>query len=72
MALKDLGQAGSARSELAQSSEIIEAKFRSGVDVGDTLQGFWHDWFFARILLREAAGRVEEPIQPANGDSTSE
>jgi serine/threonine protein kinase len=72
MALKELGQASSARSELAQSSEIIEAKFRGGIDVGNSPQGFWHDWFFARILLQEAAGHLEEPIQPANGESKAE
>jgi eukaryotic-like serine/threonine-protein kinase len=64
MACQRLGQTGEARSELAPSRESIESRFKSGMDRGTGVQGFWFDWLFARILLREATALIEEtPIQ---------
>jgi serine/threonine protein kinase len=59
MSCHQLGQADKARSELAQGREAIEAKFKSGLDRGSGVQGFWFDWVFARILLREATSLIE-------------
>ena len=59
MSCHQLGQLKEARSELAGSREIIESKFRSELDRGTPVQGFWFDWAFARILLREATALVE-------------
>lgn len=39
---------------LAQGREAVETKFQSGLERGTGTQGFWFDWVFARILLREA------------------
>ncbi len=53
-----MNQPQSAQSELSQGREMIETKFKSGLDQGNAAQGFWFDWDFARILLREAAGQL--------------
>jgi len=58
MSNQQLGKASEARSELRQAREIIEDKFRSSLDPGTPTQGFWFDWAFARILLREATKLV--------------
>jgi hypothetical protein len=43
-----------ARGQLSQGRQLIDAKFASDLDRGTAQQGFWFDWVFARILLREA------------------
>ena len=48
------GRAEEARAELAASRELIAAKFKESGDRGTPVQGFWFDWVFARVLLREA------------------
>ena len=50
------GQAEEARGELAQGRALIEGKFKAGLDHGNGADGFWFDWIFARLLLREADG----------------
>jgi len=47
-----------ARAEIAQARELIEGKFNAGLDRGNGAQGFWFDWMFARILLREATETI--------------
>ncbi len=64
MALHRLGRGGEALAELNASREIIEAKSRGRVDRGTPVQGFWFDWAFARILLREGAALIEPPARP--------
>jgi serine/threonine protein kinase/tetratricopeptide (TPR) repeat protein len=54
-----LGKTDEARSELAQAREIIENKFKSQLDRGGPMQGFWFDWTFARILLDEATALIQ-------------
>ncbi|HOB32150.1 MAG TPA: serine/threonine protein kinase, partial [Verrucomicrobiota bacterium] len=54
MALHRLAHAADARAELAIAKELIEARFSNGLTRGTGVQGFWFDWVFARILLREA------------------
>ena len=49
-----------ARALLAQGGETIDAKFQKGLDMGSTPNGYWSDWLFARILLREARTLIEE------------
>jgi tetratricopeptide (TPR) repeat protein len=61
MSCHQLGRAKEARSELIGSREVIESKFRSGLDRGTPVQGFWFDWGLARILLREATALIEIP-----------
>ncbi len=43
-----------ARAEIAQAQELVEVKLRGRPDRGTPVQGFWFDWAFAQILLREA------------------
>ncbi len=54
MALQRLDEEESAKTELALGREMIDAGFAGGLKMGDGLYGFWYDWLFARILLREA------------------
>jgi len=56
MAYWQQGQKQQARAELAQGHEAVVAKFAEGLDHGSAPNGFWFDWVFARILLREAEG----------------
>ena len=53
-----MGRIESARSELAQARQTIENRFGKGLQTGDGFQGFWFDWVFGRILLREAISLV--------------
>jgi hypothetical protein len=63
MAYHQLGQAGSARSELAKSRELVEARFRPPlVSFNDNdNREMWFDWFLGRILEHEAAAMIEAP-----------
>jgi serine/threonine protein kinase len=66
MALSDwqLGQVASARSELAQSRDLIDAKFKAGLDLGNGGLGYWFDWILARILEQEAIAAIERKPLP--------
>jgi tetratricopeptide (TPR) repeat protein len=59
MAYFHLGRGTEAEAELARGSELIENKFKNRLDRGTPIQGFWFDWLFARILMREAAALIE-------------
>jgi tetratricopeptide (TPR) repeat protein len=59
MAYFQLDQVDEARLQLERGRETIEAKFRSGLELGTGVQGFWFDWVFGRILLREATALSE-------------
>jgi serine/threonine protein kinase len=60
MACFQAHQDDDARALLAQGGEAIDAKFQKGLDLGSSPNGFWSDWLFARILLREARTLIEE------------
>jgi hypothetical protein len=65
MSDQKLGKTDEAHSQLEEAREIIENKFKSQLDLGTPMQGFWFDWLFARILLNEAAALVEgSPKKP--------
>ena len=68
MSCHQLGQALEAASELAQGRESIQGKFNDGLDLGSAAHGFWFDWIFARILLREATTLIE-PTPPTSEPS---
>jgi len=70
MSCHHLGQVEEAVSELAQGREIIQGKFNDGLDAGSAAHGFWFDWVFARILLREATVLIE-PKPPATRSSSN-
>jgi hypothetical protein len=60
IALYRLGETDPARSELNQARQLIEAKFKSPLDLGGAAEGFWFDWVLGRILLREATAFVDK------------
>jgi tetratricopeptide (TPR) repeat protein len=58
LAWQQLGKTEPARAELALGRDAIEGKFRAGLDRGSAPHGFWFDWVFAQILLREAESLI--------------
>jgi hypothetical protein len=66
MACHQLGETDEARTELAQGKTMIEDQFASGLKNGGGVEGFWFDWVFARILLREAEALIEPVTEPAS------
>jgi tetratricopeptide (TPR) repeat protein len=67
-----LGGIAEARSELDQNRAIVENHFKSGLDRGTGVRGFWFDWVFARILLREAVPLIEGTSQTSTKASAPE
>jgi len=57
------GRQPQARVELRQGQDAVAAKFTEGLDHGSAPNGFWFDWVFARILLREAEGLMPPVTQ---------
>ena len=63
------GQSNEAGSELALGRQMIDDKFKAGLDHGRPGSGFWYDWVYARHLSREAAALIHydsEPSGPAD------
>jgi serine/threonine protein kinase len=58
MSCLQFGQTENARSELAQCRELIDNKFKAGLDLGDGGQGYWFDWVLGQILEREAIADI--------------
>ncbi len=44
---------------LAAARTMIERHFATGIERGRQRDGYWFDWLFARILLREAQAEIE-------------
>jgi eukaryotic-like serine/threonine-protein kinase len=66
MSCHQLGQNQEATAQLAEGRESIEAKFDDALDPGSAEHGFWFDWVFARILLREATALIETAPQASH------
>ncbi len=64
MSCWQLHEPDQARSFLAQSKDMVGRKFESGLEMGGTGQGYWFDWIFARVLMREATLLIESSSQP--------
>jgi eukaryotic-like serine/threonine-protein kinase len=60
MSCYKLGEVETARWELTQGRDMITAEFAKELDEGNGEDGFWYDWLFARILLREAEALIEK------------
>jgi eukaryotic-like serine/threonine-protein kinase len=60
-----LGRVGDARSELAQSHELVDRKLKRDMDFGGGAKGTWFDWYLGEILEREAGAAIELPQPPA-------
>jgi len=65
MACQQLEELAQARSELAQGRKLIRDEFADGLDNGGGSVGFWFDWLFARVLLREAEQLIDGSPLPA-------
>jgi hypothetical protein len=59
MALYQSGQKSEAAREFNLGREAIEKNFAQGLKQGNGDQGFWFDWVFARILMREAGSLIQ-------------
>lgn len=61
MALFRLGNIQEADQEWARAHRLVEEKFQGYMGRGTPVYGFWFDWAFARILLREATATIQGP-----------
>ena len=59
MALTRLGEMEQARAEFAASREIVENPAKRLPRGIARWQGYWFDWAFDRVLLREAKDMIE-------------
>lgn len=54
------GDEKEARLHLAQASDAVGTRFAQPLAGGDGTRGYWYDWLFARILVREATMLIGE------------
>ena len=54
------GETDEARITLGRVRDAVDRHFAVPMRVGDKSRGFWYDWLFARILMREAAMLIGE------------
>jgi serine/threonine protein kinase/tetratricopeptide (TPR) repeat protein len=54
MAERRMGRTAQADAHLREARELIDSKYKDQLTRGSPVQGFWFDWEFAHILLREA------------------
>jgi eukaryotic-like serine/threonine-protein kinase len=55
-----LGQVKQARAEFTEARQQVDSQFDRGLQVGNGADGFWFDWLFAQVLLREASSLIED------------
>jgi serine/threonine protein kinase len=58
MAYYQTGQTNEACTELAQGRQLVDEKFKTGLDHGRPGSGFWYDWVYARHLSQEATALI--------------
>ncbi|KAF0096061.1 MAG: serine/threonine protein kinase [Puniceicoccaceae bacterium 5H] len=58
MSLFKLGRRDDALQQVHAAREVMENRFPARIDRGTPVQGFWFDWAFAKIILREAEATV--------------
>jgi hypothetical protein len=68
MADQKRGQAVEATEQLAFAQSTVERYFEHD-QLPAFQQGYWYDWLFARILLREAIAMVQGPKRPSRPDA---
>lgn len=59
MASHQLGDTPAALAYLHSARETVERKFATSLEKGSGTVGFWYDWLFARVLVREASDLIE-------------
>jgi hypothetical protein len=60
MASHKLGDTAAAITHLRSAREAMERKFATSLEEGSGGPGFWYDWLFTRVLLREATEMIGE------------
>ena len=55
------GDEKEARLHLAQARDAVDRRFVQPMSGGDGGRGFWYDWLFARIMVREATMLMGDP-----------
>ncbi len=60
MASHQLGHHATARENLASARAAVERKFATSLVEGTGGPGFWYDWLFARVLVKEATAMIGE------------
>jgi serine/threonine protein kinase len=65
MALFHEGNVEETAKQLARARKIVDEGFAERFDEGGGTVGYWYDWVFARILLREADGMMQT-VKPAS------
>ena len=58
MAFSQSSDRDQALKELSLGRQSVEEEFSGALEPGSATQGFWFDWVFARILLREATDLI--------------
>jgi tetratricopeptide (TPR) repeat protein len=58
MSCYKLNESDEAVSELEWGRKMVNDEFAKGIQEGNGSEGFWFDWLFARILLREAEASI--------------
>ncbi len=53
------GRTDEAHALLVAARSTVESRFSTGLAWGSLREGFWFDWLFARVLLREASAEIE-------------
>jgi eukaryotic-like serine/threonine-protein kinase len=59
MASHALGDAPAAKAHLEAARDAVERRFASPLGEGSGSTGYWYDWLFARVLVREASELIE-------------
>jgi serine/threonine protein kinase len=52
------GKSAVARVDLANGNKMVVERFQNNLDHGNSGDGFWFDWVFARVLAREATALI--------------
>ncbi|MBD5781136.1 serine/threonine protein kinase [Pelagicoccus sp. NFK12] len=55
MASYQMGRTEEAESAYRAAARLVESKYLTNIDPGNPVQGFWFDWAFARVIMREAS-----------------
>ncbi|HWD20457.1 MAG TPA: protein kinase [Verrucomicrobiae bacterium] len=58
LALQRQGRRAEARQQLDEAGAAMERAFVPGLPAGEAQTGFWFDWVFARLLMREALPQI--------------
>ncbi|HEX2099130.1 MAG TPA: serine/threonine protein kinase, partial [Candidatus Synoicihabitans sp.] len=64
LATQQLGDSAAAAESLQEARALVESRFKGTLEKGTPMQGFWFDWAFARVLLREAITLIQPGVDP--------